>query len=63
MVIHVLPVVQEVECLIFVPHITLGNSDVIGCCMVVMFNVYYILIFSIHFTSCIYLYISFLLFN
>ena len=52
-----LPIVHDSESSSFVPHPTLGGSDVIlGGGMIVIFSVDYvdILIFSRHFTSCMY---------
>ena len=57
-----LHVVHEVECLIVVSHIHLYTSEVIiRCCVVDIFRVYYadICMFSIHFTSCIYILLLF----
>ena len=40
--------VREVERLVFAPHTTLANSDVIiGCCMVVIYSVYYVDVLTI----------------
>ena len=40
--------VRDVERLVFAPHITLANSDVIiGCCMVVIYSGYYVNVLTI----------------